>query len=46
MVYWIENVEDGAFVASASSKDEALDIQRVEWEENGIDTYIREIAEE
>lgn len=40
MIYWIENIKDGSFVAGASSYEEALIIQDKKWKE-GIDTYIR-----
>ena len=41
MIYWIENIKDGSFVAGAESYEKALIIQDREWKENNIDTYIR-----
>ena len=41
MVYWIENIRDGSFVAGAKSHEEALRIQNRKWNEEGMDTYIR-----
>ena len=41
MVYWIENIKDGSFVADASSYEQALTIQNKKLKEEGIDTYIR-----
>lgn len=40
MIYWIENIKDGSFVAGANSYEKALIIQNDKWKE-GIDTYIR-----
>lgn len=40
MIYWIENVKDGSFVASAGTYERALIIQDKKLKE-GIDTYIR-----
>lgn len=40
MVYWIEDIRDGSFVAGAKSYEEALVIQDKKFKE-GIDTYIR-----
>lgn len=41
MIYWIENIKDGSFVAGSKSYEEALTIQDKKWKEEGIDTYIR-----
>lgn len=41
MIYWIENIKDGSFVAGAETYEEALAIQDKKWKEEGIDTYIR-----
>lgn len=41
MIYWIENIEDGSFVAAAETYEKALTIQDKKWKEEGIDTYIR-----
>lgn len=41
MIYWIENVKDGSFVAGAQTYEQAIIIQNKVWEEEGIDTYIR-----
>lgn len=41
MVYWIENIKDGSFVAGAHTYEQALIIQNKKWKEEGIDTYIR-----
>lgn len=40
MVYWIENIKDGSFVAGAQTYEQALIIQ-YESLNKGIDTYIR-----
>lgn len=40
MVYWIENIKDGSFVAGAQTYEQALIIQH-ESLNKGIDTYIR-----
>lgn len=40
MVYWIENIKDGSFIAGTSSYEQALTIQH-ESLNKGIDTYIR-----
>lgn len=40
MIYWIENIKDGSFVAGANSYEQALTIQDRKLKE-GIDTYIR-----
>lgn len=41
MIYWIENIKDGSFVACTKTYKEALIIQDKKWKEEGIDTYIR-----
>ena len=41
MIYWIENVKDGSFIAGADSYEQALIIQDKKLKEEGIDTYIR-----
>lgn len=41
MIYWIENIKDGSFVAGAKSYEEALTKQHKLFTEKGIDTYIR-----
>ena len=41
MIYWIENIKDGSFVACAETYEEALAIQDKKWKEEGVDTYIR-----
>ena len=33
MVYWIENIKDGSFVAGASTYEQALIIQDKKWKE-------------
>lgn len=40
MIYWIENIKDGSFIAGAKTYEEALRIQDQKFKE-GIDTYIR-----
>ena len=40
MIYWVENIKDGSFVAGAKTYEKALIIQDKKWKE-GIDTYIR-----
>lgn len=46
MIYWIENIKDGSYVAGAGSYEEALAIQDQKWKEEGIDTYIRKEYQE
>ena len=41
MIYWIESMKDGSFVAGANSYEQALTIQDRKLKEEGIDTYIR-----
>ena len=41
MIYWIENIKDGSFVAGTQTYERALLIQERKWREEGIDTYIR-----
>lgn len=41
MIYWIENIKDGSFVAGTQTYERALLIQDRKWKEEGIDTYIR-----
>ena len=41
MIYLIENIKDGSFVAGAKSYEEALIIQDKKLKEENIDTYIR-----
>lgn len=40
MIYWIENIKDGSFVAGAQTYEQALIIQERKFKES-IDTYIR-----
>ena len=40
MIYWIENIKDGSFVAGANSYEQALTIQDRKLKEECIDTYI------
>lgn len=40
MKYWIENIDNGSFVAGAKSYEDALTIQDQKFKE-GLDTYIR-----
>ena len=41
MIYWIESMKDGSFVAGASTYERALIIQDKKLKEEGLDTYIR-----
>ena len=41
MIYLIEKIKQGSFVAGAETYEKALIIQDKKWKEEGIDTYIR-----